>query len=87
MRICARCFCIVALCFCSAVWAAGDYTLEYAMLDLSGGAVADVAAPNEDILTGDLQGLSIATSRSYDIVSLLSWPAPPSAAVNWTLYE
>lgn len=70
--------------------ASQDYTLEYAMIDCSGGAVSAVSGTvflSEDILTGDVQGLSDSWSDTYNISSVLRWPAPPSAASNWVLYE
>lgn len=67
--------------------ASQDYSLEYAMIDCSGGAVSGAASLSEDIMAGDIQGLSDSWSDTYNISSVLRWLAPPSAASNWVLYE
>ncbi|MCE5229621.1 hypothetical protein LLG95_08500 [bacterium] len=89
MKTCAKSLLVSGL-LAGSVWAAGSYTIEYAIIDLSGGAVTGVAAPSEDILTAELQGTSVQSSAAYNITSLLRWPSiarGQSAAKNWAFYQ
>ncbi|MCE5229619.1 hypothetical protein LLG95_08490 [bacterium] len=92
MKNCAKLIILIvafigAIAFATNLAAAGDYSVEYAMLDLSGGPVVIGSNLEEDILGGDLQGLSLTSSQTYDIASIIRWPAPHTAAQNWILYQ
>lgn len=79
---------LVAVAFASgAGWAANDYSLVYATVDLSGGPVAGAANPTEDLVSLDLQAPACAESASYTIASLLRYPEARNAVSNWTLYR
>lgn len=70
-----------------AALSANDYSLEYSSIDLSGGRLSGEANPVEDLITGELQGLCESSSTTYTMSSILRWPAPVSAASNWTIYQ